>query len=153
MLKYYNELIYYVQKMVGNKDEASDIIQEAYVKTLEKSQKTTIKNERAFLYKVAKNIVIDETRKQKKISSVDYEYDNFTSPQTEQPEEIAIKDNYYKNLMKIVDTLPKRTKEAFILHVIDGYTRKEIAVMMSITVSAVDKHIVRASKFLQEKIN
>lgn len=153
MLKYYNELLYYAQRMVRNKDIAYDIIQEAYAKTLEKSKKIAIENERAFLYKVAKNIIIDEVRKNDKISTIDHEYDSFTSPIKEQPEEIAIKDNYYKSLMNEVDTLPLRTKEAFIFNVIDGYTRKETALMMNITISAVDKHIQRASKLLQEKIN
>ena len=152
MLKYYNELLYYVQRMVRNKDVACDIIQEAYVKTLEKSKKIAIENERAFLYKVTKNIVIDEVRKNEKISTVDYEYDNFISPVVDQPEETAINDSYYKTLMKEVNSLPLRTKEAFIFNVIDGYTRKETAFMMGITVSAVDKHIGRASKLLQEKI-
>ena len=152
MLKYYNELLYYAQCMVRNKDVACDIIQEAYVKTLEKSKKITIENERAFLYKVTKNIVIDEVRKNEKLSTIDYEYDNFISPVVEQPEEIAVKDNYYKSLMKEVDSLPLRTKEAFIFNVVDGYTRKETAFMMDITISAVDKHIRRASTLLQEKI-
>jgi len=152
MLKYYNELLYYAQRMVRNKDLACDIIQEAYLKTLEKSKKLTLENERAFLYKVTKNIVIDEIRKTDKISTVDYEYDNFISPVVDQPEEIAIKDNYYKSLMKEVDSLPLRTKEAFVFNVIDGYDRKETAFMMGITVSAVDKHIGRASKLLQKKI-
>ena len=71
MLKYYNELLYYAQCMVRNKDVACDIIQEAYVKTLEKSKKITIENERAFLYKVTKNIVIDEVRKNEKMSTLD----------------------------------------------------------------------------------
>ena len=152
MLKYYNELLYYAQRLVKNKDVAYDIIQEAYVKTLEKSKKITIENERAFLYKVTKNIVIDEVRKNEKLSTIDYEYDNFISPVVEQPEEIAVKDNYYKSLMKEVDSLPLRTKEAFIFNVVDGYTRKETAFMMDITISAVDKHIRRASTLLQEKI-
>jgi len=152
MLKYYNELLYYAQRLVKNKDAACDIIQEAYAKTLEKSKKITIENERAFLYKVTKNIVIDEVRKNEKLSTIDYEYDNFVSPIVEQPEETAITDNYYKTLMKEVDSLPLRTKEAFIFNVVDGYTRKETAFMMGITISAVDKHIRRASTLLQEKI-
>ena len=54
--------------------------------------------------------------------------------------------------MKIVDTLPKRSKEAFIFHAIDGYSRKEIAQIMGISQNAVEKHINRAIKKLQEKL-
>lgn len=152
MLKYYNELIYYVQKMVGDKERAVDIIQETYTKTLEKSKQVNIKNERAFLYRVAKNIVIDESRKQKHVSYLEYEDDSYSSPKSEQPDELVLEDNHYKNLLKIVDTLPKRTKEAFVLNTIDGYSRKEISSLMGITISAVDKHIIRATKILQDKL-
>ena len=54
--------------------------------------------------------------------------------------------------MKVVETLPNRSKEAFLLHTIDGYSRKEIAFMMGISPNAVEKHIIRATKNLQEKL-
>ena len=154
MLKYYDELVYYVQKMVGDKESAKDITQEAYTKLVEHEQKKQVDydNIRAFLYKIARNIVIDNVRKTKKVTQIEYEENDFISPKKEQPEEIVVQDNYYKNLMKMVDTLPSRTKEAFILHTIDGYTRKEIASMMGVSISAVDKHIARATKKLQEKL-
>lgn len=154
MLKYYNEIVYYVQKMVGDKESAKDITQEAYTKLVEHEQKNNVEynNIRAFLYKVARNIVIDNVRKTKKITELTYEESDFVSPKIEQPEEIVVQDNYYENLMKLVDSLPKRSKEAFILHNIDGYSRKEIAQMMGISTSAVEKHIIRATKKLQEKL-
>ena len=37
MLKYYKELVFFVQKLVGDKELAMDITQETYSKTLEKS--------------------------------------------------------------------------------------------------------------------
>ena len=152
MTKYYNELVYYVQKMIGDKDKASDIIQETYIKTLEKSKNLEIENTRAFLYRVAKNIVIDKIRKNKKITNIDYAESVFVSPINEQPDEIVIANDDYENLIKLVDALPLRCKEAFVLHNIEGYSRKEIAIMMEITVSAVEKLIIRATKKLQEKL-
>ena len=152
MTKYYDELVYYVQKMIGDKDKASDIIQETYIKTLEKSKNLEIENTRAFLYRVAKNIVIDKIRKNKKTKHIDYAESVFVSPTNEQPDEIVIANDDYENLIKLVDTLPLRCKEAFVLHNIEGYSRKEIASMMGITVSAVEKLIIRATKKLQEKL-
>lgn len=65
MLKYYDELVYYVQKMTNDKQLALEIIQETYAKTLEKQKDTTIENERAFLYKVARNLTFDYSKKEK----------------------------------------------------------------------------------------
>lgn len=150
MLEYYKEIVHYVFKLIGDKESAKDITQETYVKVIELNPNKEIN--RSFLYKVAKNIVIDESRKNKKISNIEYQEEIFSISKDEQPDEIAIKTNQYENLMKIVDTLPSRSKEAFLLHTIDGYSRKEIASMMGISQNAVEKHIIRATKKLQEKL-
>ncbi|MGE0050866.1 MAG: RNA polymerase sigma factor [Arcobacter sp.] len=50
MLKYYNELLYFAQKQVGDREKAKDIIQETYIKLLEIKDKYNINNERAYLF-------------------------------------------------------------------------------------------------------
>lgn len=150
MLVYYKDIFNFVTKLVGDKKTAKDITQEAYAKCIELDSNKEIN--RSFLYKVAKNIVIDESRKNKKISQIEFQEEIYSIPKDEQPDEIVLETNQYENLMKIVETLPNRSKEAFLLHTIDGYSRKEIAFMMGISPNAVEKHIIRATKNLQEKL-
>lgn len=150
MLVYYKDIFNFVTKLVGDKETAKDITQEAYAKCIELDSNKEIN--RSFLYKVAKNIVIDESRKNKKISQIEFQEEIYSIPKNEQPDEIVLETNEYENLMKIVETLPNRSKEAFLLHTIDGYSRKEIAFMMGISPNAVEKHIIRATKNLQEKL-
>lgn len=150
MLVYYKDIFNFVTKLVGDKETAKDITQEAYAKCIELDSNKEIN--RSFLYKVAKNIVIDESRKNKKISQIEFQEEIYFIPKDEQPDEIVLETNQYENLMKIVETLPNRSKEAFLLHTIDGYSRKEIASMMGISPNAVEKHIIRATKNLQEKL-
>ncbi len=150
MLVYYKDIFNFVTKLVGDKEVAKDITQEAYAKCIELDSNKEIN--RSFLYKVAKNIVIDESRKNKKISQIEFQEEIYSIPKDEQPDEIVLETNQYENLMKIVETLPNRSKEAFLLHTIDGYSRKEIAFMMGISPNAVEKHIIRATKNLQEKL-
>ncbi|RXJ97473.1 RNA polymerase subunit sigma [Malaciobacter molluscorum] len=154
MLKFYKEIVYFTLKIVGDKELAKDITQETYTRVNELLTKNMLKkdNIRAFLYKIAKNIALDEKRKDKRIVQIEYQEEDFFIPKIEQPDEILLKNDQYEQLIKIIDTLPNRSKEAFILHSIDGYSRKEIANIMGITVSAVEKHINRAIKKLQEKI-
>ena len=150
MLVYYKDIFNFVTKLVGDKETAKDITQEAYAKCIELDSNKEIN--RSFLYKVAKNIVIDESRKNKKISQIEFQEEIYSIPKDEQPDEIVLETNQYENLMKVVETLPNRSKEAFLLHTIDGYSRKEIAFMMGISPNAVEKHIIRATKNLQEKL-
>ncbi len=93
--------------MVGDKEEAADIIQETYTKAIEKSKQLNIKNERAFLYKIARNIAIDQSRKNQRREFIVYEEDDFTIPKNEQPDEIILENVKEEILLEALDSLPK----------------------------------------------
>ncbi|NQY23473.1 MAG: RNA polymerase sigma factor [Campylobacteraceae bacterium] len=152
MLAYYKELIYYVQRMVGDKDNAKDVVQEAYSRVIHVDNKTTISNKRAYLYKMVRNIVIDDVRKNKNIAKIAYEEEQFVIPSNEQPDELTVQDNTQQVLMSIVQNLPTRSKQAFIFHILEGYSRKEIALKMGINISTVDKHITHATLKIKKEL-
>ena len=152
MLKYYNELLFFAQRLMGDREKAKDVVQEAYSRVLETSKKQEINNERAYLYRTAKNLVVDEAIKNQKISDAVYEESIHLSPKSEQPEEILIKQNQEEILMQIVQSLPKRSSQAFILHTVDGYSRKEIGDIMGISSNAVEKLIKRATIKIEEEL-
>ncbi len=152
MLKYYNELIYFAQKQVGDKEKAKDIIQETYSKVLEIREKFEINNERAYLYKIAKNIVINQALENQKLQTTIYEENIHLSPIYEQLEEILIQEDQEKIFMQIINDLPQRAKEAFILYTIDDYSRKEIAQILGISSNAVEKLIKRATIKVEEEL-
>src|SRR5687767_4748801 len=59
----------YCYYRVFDKDRAKDYVQEAYSRTWKYlSQGKKIDNIRAFIYRTAKNIIIDESRKHKNLS-------------------------------------------------------------------------------------
>lgn len=153
MLECYHELIYYIQRMVGDKEKAKDIIQEAYSRMFEVSKTTPIDNKRAYLYKLARNIVIDQSRKEKNAVQIEYEEEEHSIPQEQQPDEQISKASQQELLLKILYSLPEKNQQAFILHVFEGYSRREIALKMGISTAAVEKHIIRASEKIKEKLN
>lgn len=152
MLEYYKEILYYIQRMVGDKEEAKDVTQEAYIRVLEIDSKSQISNKRAYLYKIARNLVIDGSKKKHKNFEVTYEEDSYSIPKEEQPEEIITTLDEQELLMKTIQTLPAKSKQAFVLHIINGYTRKEISEKMGISTNAVEKHITRATSKIKQKI-
>ena len=54
--------------------------------------------------------------------------------------------------MKELKKLPPKRKEAFVLHILEGYTKEEIANIMNISYLAVEKHTSRATIELREKL-
>ncbi len=152
MLKYYKELVFFVQKLVGDKELAIDITQETYIKTLEKSKESPIQNERAFLYKVARNIAIDLSRKEKNRHFIAYEEEEYCCEKQELPYEMVLENAKQEMLLKALETLPKHLKQVFVLHVIEGYSKKEIAAMMHLNLNSVQKYIINATAKLSDYI-
>lgn len=152
MLKYYKELVFFVQKLVGDKDLAMDITQETYIKTIEKSKESPIANERAFLYKVARNIAIDISRKEKNRTFIAYEEEEHCCDKQELPYERILENAKHEMLLNALDTLPKHLKHVFVLHVMEGYSKKEIAVMMHLNLNSVQKYIINATAKLSDYI-
>ncbi|KLE04612.1 RNA polymerase sigma factor [Aliarcobacter butzleri] len=152
MLRYYDELLYYAQKLVGDKEKAKDIIQEAYIRVLESKDKYEIENQRAYLYKIAKNIVVKEALENQKLQTTLFEENLHFGPSYEQPEEIIFQEDQEKIFMQIIEELPQRAKEAYLLYTIEGYSRKEIGNMLDITSNAVEKLIKRASLKVEEEL-
>ena len=150
MVEHYKELLFYIMKKVSSKDYAQDIVQETYTKVISLPNQNDITNKRAFLYKVAKNLIIDKARKNKIINEVTYN-ENIVNI-TNEVEDIVLAENRQKVLMLELNKLPEKRKEAFVLYVIEGYSKDKIASIMRISHSAVAKHISRASIDLKEKM-
>lgn len=151
MTAYYKEIFSYVKKMVSDKSYASDVTQETFTRVLKFNKKNKIENQRAFLYRVAKNIMIDNGRKKNNnIKEVSYEEEQHTN--TYESEDAFEKHKQNLLLKQAVQKLPKKRRQVFILYMIDGFSRKEIALKFNITVNAVDLSISRASTQLKEII-
>lgn len=149
MVGYYKEILLYVKKMVSDKNSATDITQETFARVINANKSSQIENERAFLYRVAKNIIIDQGRKKSKNKEISYEEEEHASGTYE------TQDDYEKHkqnvlLKQAIQKLPKQRRQVFILYMIDGYSRKEIASMLDITVNAVDLNISRATTSLKK---
>jgi len=151
MIQYYKELLFFIKSRIPNKDYAQDIVQESYMKAIALQNSQEILNKRALLYKIAKNLMIDKARKNFNLQEVLYEEHAYTA-KTVEPEEVLLEQDRQKTLMRALQTLPKKRKEAFVLHVLEGYSRDEVSQMMGISIDAVEKHLSRASIELKEKI-
>src|SRR3989344_6415935 len=67
--KYADAIFRYCYYRVFDRDKANDYVQEAYCRTWKYlMQGNQIENIRAFLYRTANNIIIDESRKKKSFS-------------------------------------------------------------------------------------
>ena len=151
MINYYKEIFLYVKKTVTDINVAEDITQEAFTRVIKNASVKKIENERAFLYRVAKNIIIDQFRRKTKVSEVGFNENEYFDEE-DKTEQKVIKDDQQKHLMLEIDKLASKRKQAFVLHIMQGYSRKEVASMMKLSLNAVEKHISRASNQIKENM-
>ena len=152
MLKYYDEISYFIQKLTGDKNLAKDLTQDTYVKVLQNNNKLDDTLPKAYLYKIAKNLVIDKIRRDKLLTQVHYEEDKCSIPLNDMPDEIISQENRKEKLKICIQNLSAQNKKAFVLYYYKGYTRTEIAELMNISRNAVEKNITRATLKIKEQM-
>jgi RNA polymerase sigma-70 factor (ECF subfamily) len=134
-------------------DEA-DLSQDAYLKLVETAQREPVVAPTHLLFRVARNLVIDRLRSRARaarIFSAGGEHDHHvcTGPD---PERALLATERLRRALEIIDAMPSRRREAFLLHRIDGLTYLEIARRMGVSVKAVEKHLSSAMLDLVQKM-
>lgn len=130
----YNNRIYrFILFKISNKEEAQDLVSETFLRAWQHiNQDKPITNLNAFLYTIARNLIIDHYRKQAKFESVSPEILKFI-PETGTvgtTEEIIKGIDVQGDVKKISGALLKISEqysEIIVLRFIDGLSTDEIA--------------------------
>lgn len=145
--RYYRELMRFLTGRVKDRDTASDIAQESYMRVLSMHDAgTPITNARSLLYRTARNLLIDAHRRSTVRAQHVDDLDDVDEPAADasmQPEQACESSQRTQALVAAIETLPPRCREAFVLHKFDGLTHAEVAQRMGISRNMVEKHIIR----------
>lgn len=134
---------------VSDREKAKDITQLAFVRLWDyMSQNKEIDNMRAFIYRIANNLIIDEYRKRKDVS-LDQMRDNEGFDIGFDPRhDIESRDEYVR-AQELLDQLPDKYREAIVMRHIDGLSVKDIAHIIHETENVVSVRIHRAIEKLK----
>jgi len=146
--RFYRELLNFLQRQVHDRDTAADLAQESYARVLAaQNAGQAVQDARALLYRTAKNLVVDQHRRAeiRRHESLDQSAESSAqaAPRHLQPEEALSAQQSAHAYAQVIEDLPPRCREAFVLHIIEGLPQAEIARSMGISVSMVEKHVVR----------
>ena len=146
----WRRLIRHIARVTRHR-EAEDLAQGAVVRTLERGS-GDIANPEAFLVKAAVHQAWDEHRRARHPASP-VSFDPATyflrDPRPLPDEALEVQERLAR-VRAGLNELSPRTREIFLMHRLDGLKYLEIAGKLSISVSAVEKHIARAMQFLSE---
>ena len=134
-------------KYSRNYDEAQDNLQESFLIIFDKISQ--FKNKGSF-EGWAKRVVIDYTLQQYRNQNIfEIVSENIAEEETVEIDNDEISLEF---LTQIIQELPDRYRLVFNLYVIDDYSHKEIAEMLSINIGTSKSNLARAKGILKEKI-
>ncbi|MCC2606909.1 RNA polymerase sigma factor [Planctobacterium marinum] len=143
-----NGLSRMVSRLVPPK-EVEDIVQETYVRLCQVEQPRSISEPRSFLYRTAKNLALDHL-KRAETRLTDSPEDSLDSMMLEQTVDntlqSVVSDQEFGHFCEAVRQLPVVCRKVFVLKKVYGYSQKEIAKMMNISESTIEKHIAQGMK-------
>ncbi len=133
---YGKRLFSFIRGRVSTDEDAEDILQDVWYRFSNAIDMEPIGQTTAWLYRVARNRIIDKYRKQKTVSlenelSRDEEMDGKgiagILSEHNDPEKEYLRNLFWEELMSALDELPEEQRQVFIWHELDGRSFEEIA--------------------------
>lgn len=143
--RYYRELLRHFTRTAGDTDTAADVVQEAYARVLSLQDRgTEVFQPRALLYQTGRNILINLVRRQvaeKRMLDTLALMSATSSPSAER--QVSARQQL-DQLVQLLENMPRKRRNAFILVRIHGLSYLEAGAHMDISVKAVERHMTRA---------
>lgn len=151
--RYSKRLLNFSLSVVKSKEEAENIVQEVFLTLwMNRGNISSDASVRYYLFTIAYNTAISALRRKAKDAKF-LEQLKGLQELTSEPEGL---ENEYSDLQEklslILDELPARQREIFILHKVNGLKYQEIASKLNISVNTIENHMSRALKTIRSKL-
>jgi RNA polymerase sigma-70 factor (ECF subfamily) len=167
-----NSLLRYFLKRGAQKATAEDLTQNVFVRLAKRAAGGEIENAQAYLMQTAASVWSDHLRYRESRchnkhdeysehyeNNNHYEYNTYNSynknqeydknfehlPASFSPTRVLEGKESVKWLIDVLNNMPERTRLVYVLRRIEGLGRKEVAELLSIGMSTVDKHLMMAT--------
>lgn len=149
--EYYQSLVMFAMRYVYVQGEAEDIVQDLFVAVWEKNEKFhSYLSFRAFLYTSVRNTCLNRI-KHRKVEEKYVDYSIRHTDESQNEEYNLLEEELYRQLFQVIDELPPRCREVFLLH-LDGKKNEEIATKLQITLLTVKTQKKKALRYLRERL-
>jgi len=132
-----------------NFDDTEELLQETYVRllTMENPEALRVRSILPFAITVATSIARDWLRSQKVVSiSLGDDLGAVIRAESARPEEVVNLEQELAVILNIMDSMPKHRREVFLLRKLDDLTQEQIANILGISETAVERHLVNAAR-------
>ena len=146
---FYAAMVFYARGLVGEKQDAEDIVQDVFFVFFEKPEiMGEIKSHKAYLYKAVFNRCMNYIEARRRAKYVD-DIELLNACDDVTPESILIWQEREDELKEAIEKLDGNQRKAIELR-LEGLSYAEIAEKLHICTGSVGQHISRATRKLQE---
>ncbi|MCY3624127.1 MAG: RNA polymerase sigma factor [Gammaproteobacteria bacterium] len=135
----------FLGRLLTQREDIEDIAQEAYLRAYVAEQSREIDKPEAYLYRSARNLALTKlTQKSRQMTDLIDDLGPAVVLRGEAPlqEEVEAEESLGLHC-EAVAHLPEKCKQVYILRKVYGLTHKEIAERMSLSVSSVEKYMLK----------
>ena len=151
--RYHERLYSFLFSLLRSKEDTEEIVQETFLKIWENREQFWEDYPfQALLFRIARNSSLNYIRK--KVNRTVFEQNmSFFFDLTEQSADHHILLKETQQIIEIiVNGLPPKRKEIFLLQKVEGLSRREIAKKLGISVVTVDHQLFKANQHIKEEI-
>ena len=163
-VKQKNTLFNFIRGFVPSKEDAEDILQDVFYQFISYANIELIEKLDSWLFKVAKNKIIDKSRKKRTESFTEQIQEGFEEEEVFSiedflpsigltPEDLFLRDEFNEKFEAAVNELPAEQRDVFLMTEIDGYSFREISGLTGLTVNTLLSRKHYAVKQLKKKLN
>lgn len=144
--RYFDELVAFLSRRVASRELAADLVQEFFVRLLAREGSVaTIRHDRGFLYSSARHLASEARRSPRWRDAAPPGCEILAVAEPIPPPEATLAGRQDIDLLAAtIAMLPARCREVFVLHRFEDLSYDEVAARLGISVSSVEKHMMRA---------
>ena len=147
---YLNNLYRYIYVFTKSKELTEEIIQNVFVKIWDR--RASLENVtcfKAYLYRSAKNLLVDEIRRSQVQSKAEMALKPETEAYHEESDTHLIYKQYYQIAQDAINLLPEKRRQIVQMRIMDDLTLDEIAERLCISKNVVKKQLYAGLQFLR----
>ena len=141
-------------RRLRNPADVDDAVQDVWVRAQPHLTAGGIDNVSSYLFQTAQSVLTDKARRasvraealHESLREMHHPVEGVT------PDRVLLGKEAIARIAAKVKAMPERTRDIFILHRFENVSYGEIASMMGLSVSAIEKHIMKALRLLSDEM-
>ncbi len=149
---YSSRLLAYLTRLVKSETLASELLQDTFVKIWNNRQNIDPEQSfRSYLFRIAENLVYDFFRKAARDKKLMTALINSACQYSHVEEGFSDKENQ-QLLQDAINSLPPKRRQVFQMVKIEERSYAEVSVLLDVSTSTINDHIVKATKTIRENL-